>query len=63
MDNNQQNFIDQLNKSWNAEPQTNKEEVSTAQGYQNNQNSETTYKGARLIFPNTSINQIWKITG
>ncbi len=29
--NNQQNFIDQLNKSWNAEPQTNKKEVSSAQ--------------------------------
>ena len=61
--NNQQNFIDQLNASWNAEPQTNKKEVSTAQGYQNNQNSETTYKGARLVFPNTSINQIWKDNG
>tara|TARA_R100000773_G_scaffold38593_1_gene33806 strand:- start:1362 stop:2456 length:1095 start_codon:yes stop_codon:yes gene_type:complete len=63
MDNNQQNFIDQLNASWNAQPQINKEEVSTAQGYQNNQNSETTYKGARLIFPNTSIDQIWKDNG
>ena len=39
MENNQQNFINQLNASWNAEPQTDKNIVSAAQGYQNNQNS------------------------
>ena len=63
MENNNQNFINQLNASWNAEPQTNKNIVSAAQGYQNNQNSETTYKGARLIFPDTSIDQIWRDNG
>ena len=53
MENNQQNFINQLNASWNAEPQTDKNIVSAAQGYQNNQNSEN--KGQKFSLASLAI--------
>ena len=56
-------IIDSLNKLYNEKPTEEKKIISSSQGWQNLNNNETTYKGSKVIAPDTQLDQIWQDNG
>jgi len=56
-------IIDSLNKLYNEKPTEENKIIASSQGWQNLNNNETTYKGSKVIAPDTQLEQIWSDNG